>query len=149
MPYLVIQNKHHASSSLRFYQKWLLYEATYLNIRKNIFAYLFSIHNTISLSRESFLDTSILITASLGTFIAPHVWEIVGRKNLTIFKGCHYSRFHIMIPLSFWKIETKNLNSDPHNFNFPRTGWELHHQLHIRYLNISSDHGIEAATRGL
>ena len=49
-----------------------------------------------------------------GGFIAPNVWEIVVRKNLTIFKGCHYSRFYIMISLSFRKIETKNLNSDPH-----------------------------------
>ena len=54
-----------------------------------------------------------LIAAPQGGFIAPHVWEIVCRKNLTIFKGCHYSRFYIMISLSFQKIETKNLNSDP------------------------------------
>ena len=46
-------------------------------------------------------------------FIAPHVSETVGRKNLTIFKDCHYSRFYIMICLSFRKIETKNLNLDP------------------------------------
>ena len=31
-------------------------------------------------------------------------------KNLIFFKGCHY----IMISLSFWKIETKNLNWDPY-----------------------------------
>ena len=53
-----------------------------------------------------------LITAPQGGFIAPHVWEIVGRKNLTIFKGCDYSRFYVMISLSFYKIETKNINSD-------------------------------------
>ena len=35
------------------------------------------------------------------------------RKNLTIFKGCHYSRFYKMISLSFREIETKNLNPDP------------------------------------
>ena len=28
-------------------------------------------------------------------------------------KGCHYSRFYMMISSSFWKIETKNLNSYP------------------------------------
>ena len=54
-----------------------------------------------------------LITAPQGGFIALHVWEIVGRKNLTIFRGCHYSRFNIMISSSFPKIVTKNLNSDP------------------------------------
>ena len=53
------------------------------------------------------------IAAPQGGFRAPHVWEIVGRKNLTVFKGCHYCWFYIMIPLSFWEIETKNLNSDP------------------------------------
>ena len=54
-----------------------------------------------------------LIATPQGGFIAPHVREIVGRKNLTMFKGCHYSRFDIMICSSFRKIETKNLNSDP------------------------------------
>ena len=28
-------------------------------------------------------------TAPQGGFMAPHVWEIVGRKNPTIFKCCH------------------------------------------------------------
>ena len=55
----------------------------------------------------------IFIAAPQGGFIVPHVWEIVGRKNHTIFKGCHYSRFYIMISSNFRKIETKNLNSDP------------------------------------
>ena len=41
------------------------------------------------------------------------VWDIVGRKNLTIFKGCYYSRFYMMISSSFRKIETKNSNSNP------------------------------------
>ena len=57
----------------------------------------------------------LIIATPQGGFIAPHVSEIVGRKNLTIFKGCHYSRLYLMISLSlsFRKIETKNLNSDP------------------------------------
>ena len=53
------------------------------------------------------------ITVTQCGFIAPHVWEIVCTKNITIFKGCHYSRFYIMISLNFQKMETKNLNSDP------------------------------------
>ena len=59
---------------------------------------------------EGFLN---FIAVLQGGFIAPHAWEIVCRKNLTIFKARHYSRFYIMIFLSFRKIETKNLNSDP------------------------------------
>ena len=54
-----------------------------------------------------------LTAAPQGCFIAPYVWEIVSRKNLTIFKGCYSSRFYIMISLSFRKIETKNLNLEP------------------------------------
>ena len=51
-----------------------------------------------------------------------------------------------MISLSFRKIETKNLNSDPRILIFLVLG--TNHQLHISYLNIRSDHDIEAATRG-
>ena len=53
-----------------------------------------------------------LIAALKGGFLAQHIWEMVGRKNLIIFKGFHYSQFHILISLSFRKIETKNLDSD-------------------------------------
>ena len=87
-----------------------------------------------------------LIAAPQSGFIAPHVWEIVGWKNLTIFKGCHYSQFYIMISSSFRKIETKDLNSDPRILIFLVLG--TNHQLHISYLNIRSDHDIEAATHG-
>ena len=57
----------------------------------------------------------IMIAAPQGGFIVTLVWEIVGRKNLTIFKGCHHSRFFIMISSSYSKIETHRLivNSDP------------------------------------
>ena len=47
-----------------------------------------------------------------------------------------------MISLSSQKIKTKNLNSDPHILTFQ----VLDHQLYIGYLNITSDHEIEAAT---
>ena len=86
-----------------------------------------------------------LIAAPQGSLTASHVWEIVCRQNLTIFKGCHYSRFYITISLSFQKIETKNLNSDPCILIFLVLG--TNHQLHISYLNIKSDPDIEAATR--
>ena len=81
------------------------------------------------------------------SFIAPHVWEIVGRKNLTIFKGCHYSRFFMIISSSFLKIESKKWNSDP--CILISSCCELHHQPHTGYLNIRSGHEIEAAIRGL
>ena len=75
-------------------------------------------------------------------FTVPHIWEIVCRKNL----GCHYSQFYITITLSFWKIQTKNLNSDQRILIFLVLG--TNQQLHISYLNIRIDHGVETATRG-
>ena len=59
-----------------------------------------------------------VIAVPQGGFITPHVQEIVGRKNLTIFKVWHFSRFYIMISASFQKIKTKNLNSDPCILNY-------------------------------
>ena len=56
---------------------------------------------------------SQFIATTQDGFIAPHVLDIVDRKNLTIFRGSHYSRFYIMFSSSFRKIETKNLISDP------------------------------------
>ena len=83
----------------------------------------------------------IFIAAPQGFFIALHVWEIVGGKNLIILKGCHYSQFYVMISSGFQKIEANNLNSDPHILIL----LVLHHQLHISHLNIRSDCEIEAA----
>ena len=59
------------------------------------------------------LASLLLIAASQGGFTAPQVCEIVGRKNLTIFKGYQCSPFSLMISSSFRKIQTKNLNSNP------------------------------------
>ena len=95
---------------------------------------------------ETKLLLSTLIAAPQGDFIAPHVREIVSKKNLTIFLGCHYFRFYIIISLGFRKIETKNLNSNPRILIFFVLG--TNHQLHISYLNIRSYHDIEAAIRG-
>ena len=82
-----------------------------------------------------------VITTPQDGFIAPHVWEIVGTKNLTIFKGCQYFRFYMMISSNFWSIEQKNLNSNP--CISITLYWEQHHLLHISYLNIRSGHEIE------
>ena len=63
-------------------------------------------------SYEANRPTSFIIAAPQGDFIVAHVWEKLGRKNLTIVKGCHYSWFYVMTFSSFGKIETKNSNSD-------------------------------------
>ena len=62
------------------------------------------------------------IATRQGGFIVLHVWEIVVRKNLTIFEGCHFARFYILIWWSFPKIETKNFNSDPCFFKLVKLG---------------------------
>ena len=99
-----------------------------------------------SVGMKTNLYCKCLIAFPQGGFIDPHVWEIVWRKILIIFKVCHDSRFYITISLSFQKIETKNLNSDPRISIFLVLG--TNQQLHISYLNIRSDHDIEAAIRG-
>ena len=70
----------------------------------------------------------VLIATPQSSFIAAHGWEMVGRKNLTIFKVCHYRWFYMMISSRFRKVKAKNVNSDPciiiflvPYFNFPRT----------------------------
>ena len=57
-----------------------------------------------------------------GGFIVPYVWEIVVRKNLTNFEGCHFARFYILIWWSFPKIETKNFNSGSCFFKLVKLG---------------------------
>ena len=63
-----------------------------------------------------------IIDARQGGFMISYVWEIVVRKNLTIFEGCHFARFYILIWWSFPKIETKNLNSDQCFFKIIKLG---------------------------
>ena len=89
-----------------------------------------------------------LIAAPQGGFIASQVWEIAGRKNLTIFKGCYYSRFYMMISSNFREIETKNLNSDLCILTFLALGTKSR-AAYIGYLNIGNGHEIEATICGL
>ena len=86
-----------------------------------------------------------IVTPQYG-FIAPHIREIVGKKNLTIFKGCQYSQFYIIISSRFWKIETKNLNSDPRILILLILGAK---SPAAHYLNIRCSHEIEVAIRVL
>ena len=68
------------------------------------------------------LCMKLLIAARQGGFIVPYVWEIVVRKNLTNFEGCHFARFYILIWWSFPKIETKNFNSGSCFFKLVKLG---------------------------
>ena len=62
------------------------------------------------------LSFSIIATRQYG-FIVRHVWEIIVRKSLTIFEGCNFPRFFILIWLSFQEIDTRNFKSDPWFFD--------------------------------
>ena len=66
-----------------------------------------------------------LITAHQGSFMVLYVWEVLVRKNLTIFEGPQhpcFDRFCISIWWSFSKIETKNFNSDSCFFKLVKLG---------------------------
>ena len=64
-----------------------------------------------------------LIATPQGGFMAPNVLDILGRKNLTIFQVCHYSRFYMMISSEkFSENRDKECKLGPMYFNFPCTG---------------------------
>ena len=69
-----------------------------------------------------FICLKRFISARQGSFIVSYVWEIVVRKNLTNFEGCHFARFYILIWWSFPKIETKNFNSGSCFFKLVKLG---------------------------
>ena len=46
-------------------------------------------------------------------FIVLYVWEIVTRKNLTIFEGCHFSRFYIIDLVDFCENRDKKYQFGP------------------------------------
>ena len=71
-----------------------------------------------------------LIAARQGGFIVLYVWQIVVRKSLTNFEGCHSGRFYILIWWSFPKIETKNFNSSPCFFKLVKLG-KISHAAHF------------------
>ena len=86
------------------------------------------------------------VAALQGSFTGSHVWEIVVRKNLTLFEVCHYSPFYIMISSSFHKINTKSLNLDLCISNcLALETVSLAPLLHIDYVNIRSGNEIGAA----
>ena len=88
-------------------------------------------------------EMHLLIAAPEGSFIAPHIWEIVVRKThnfqmLPLF-SILYDDF-----LKFSENRDKEFKLVPMYFNFPCTGNYI-----IVYLNIRSGHEIEAAIRWL
>ena len=108
-------------------------------LKRTFYLGLLLLTHHLSLSYSSYCHPS-------GQLYSLPISEIICEKNHTIFKGCHHSLFYITISSSFWKIVTKNLNSDLHILIFLVLG--TNHQLHISYLSIRSDHDIEAATHG-
>ena len=111
-------------------QKWLWF-SNYFFIPELFHCQNFS--KTIAIWNKFWLCMKLLIAARQGGFIVPYVWEIVVRKNLTNFEGCHFARFYILIWWSFPKIETTNFNSGPWCFyGFSNLlNWERYHLLHI------------------
>ena len=62
-----------------------------------------------------------LIAAPQGGFIAQHVWEIVCRKNFTIFKGLLASILYNDF-LKFSENRDKEFKLGPTYLNVPRAG---------------------------
>ena len=54
-----------------------------------------------------------VIAARHGGFIVPYVWEIVVRKNLTIFEGCHFPRYYIIDLIEFCENRDKEFQFGP------------------------------------
>ena len=63
-----------------------------------------------------------LIAARQGGFIVPYVWEIVVRKNLTIFEGCHFPRFYIIDLIKFRENRDKEFQFGPILVNLVELG---------------------------
>ena len=78
-------------------------------------------------------------------FIVPYIMEISARKNVTIFEGCHFPRFDILIPTSFWKIETQNIKSDPCIFNLVKLGTISPAAYFLNWENIERSQAIQTA----
>ena len=87
-----------------------------------MYLYIFLSHALIKKWLYRNRQNTLLIAARRGGFIVPYVWEIVVRKNLINFEGCHFARFYILIWWSFPKIETKNFNSGPCFFKLVKLG---------------------------
>ena len=97
-------------------------------------------NNNLSTRREwqhltwcvSLLYDKNVIAARQGGFIVSYVWEVVVRKNLTNFEGCHFAQFYILIWWSFLKIETKNFKLGPCFFKLVKLG-TISPSAHFRY----------------
>ena len=72
---------------------------------------------TILYMLDGNLASTKIIAASQGGFIAPHVWEIVRRKNLTIFKMLPLFAILYKDFLNFSENRGKELKLGPMYFN--------------------------------
>ena len=90
-----------------------------------------------------------IIAARQGGFIVPYVWEIVVRKHVTNFEGCHFARFYILIWWSFPKIETKNFNLGPYFFKLVRLGTKSPAAHFLNCVHIGRSQMIAAIICGL
>ena len=90
----------------------------------------------------------VFIAARQGGFIVPYVWEIVARKNLTIFEGCHFPRFYNWFDWVSWKSRQR-ISIRTHAFLI-LLNWERYHLLHISLtVHIGRSQKIAAIIRGL
>ena len=127
-------------------QKWLWF-SNYFFIPELFHCQNFS--KTIAIWNKFWLCMKLLIAARQGGFIVPYVWEIVVRKNLTNFEGCHFARFYILIWWSFSKIETKNFNSGPCFFKLVKLGTILPDAHFLNCVHIGRSQTIAAIICGL
>ena len=93
--------------------KWLLTQGVINHVKTVI--------NGLTLLRRSHTTA-----ARQGGFIVPYVWEIVVRKHVTNFEGCHFARFYILI---WWRLRQR-VSTRAHAFS-NLLSWERYHLLHI------------------
>ena len=55
----------------------------------------------------------MIIAAWQGGFIVPYIWEIVVRKILTIFEGCHFPQVYIIDLIEFSENWDKDFQFGP------------------------------------
>ena len=116
--------------------KWLLTQGVINHVKTVI--------NGLTLLRRSHTTA-----ARQGGFIVPYVWEIVVRKHVTNFEGCHFARFYILIWWSFPKIETKSFNSGPCFFKLVKLGTISPAAHFLNWVHIGRNQTIAAIICGL
>ena len=81
--------------------------------------------------------------------IVPHVWETVVRKNLTIFEGCHFTRFYILIWQSFRKSRQRISTRTQAIFTLVKLGTISFAAYFLNCVHVGRSQTIAAIIRGL